>query len=540
MKKAEIVSLLGEPLYAEALGAGGNAEALEQRVTEARAAFEADPEDAAKYIAYADAVAVTGRYQEAIGLYTIGLQKWPEEPMLYCRRGHRYVNTRQFERARQDLEHALTLKDDSFDIWYHLGLSHWMLGDFEEARKAFSRCLEVVPRDTERVAVTAWLYVALHRLQRKDEADALLADIHADIDMEGKNRNYLPRLLFYKGEMTEEELLATCRPDTFDMGTIGFGLGSWHLSEGNTEKAKQYFEQAAAVRQWSAFGVSGSEVELARMQGLTPEQPEAYSLLGQPLYASLAVAPDARPALEQAVAEAKAAVEADPGDVDRIRAYAKTLAGVNRYREARAVLTEALETRLPDHPMLLCDRGHYYVNTRHFDEALADLNKAAALEDGVFDIWYHMALVHWMTGQFERALETFQKCYDVTDNESHMVAITDWLYMTLRRLGRHDEAAPLLDDIHPNMKTTGNNHFYLKRLMFYKGDKTEADLVEISMQGGLAQANKYALGCWHLYNGRPEQAQPYFVDVVRDGTAWSAFAHISSEAELLRSLVSTD
>lgn len=536
MRKAEALSLLGKPLYAEDMTAGADVAALEEKVAAAKAAAQADPHNPEPYIAYADAVAACGRFQEAIGLYTAGLQKWPDEPMLYCRRGHRYLNVRQFERALADLQHAASLKDDVFDIWYHLGLAHWMLGDFAAARDAFVRCREVAPHESQQAAVTDWLFMTLRRLGQKEEAAALLAGIHRDMEMTGNNHNYLNRLLFYKGELTEEELLATCRPGTLDAGTVKFGLGCWHLSEGREDTALRYFEEAAETRQWAAFGVSGAENELCRMRGIEPEQPETFSLLGQPLYATLAVSPEARPSLEAALAEAKAAAEAERDDVERIRAYAKSLAALSRYRDAVAVLTEALG-RMPNDPMLLCDRGHYYVNVRKFDLALADLNAAAEIRDDVFDIWYHMALAYWMSGQFAKALATFQKCYDVTTDESHKVAITDWLYMTLRRLGRHDEAAPLLDDIHPNMVTTGNNHFYLKRLMFYKGEMSEQEMIEICQQGGLAHANGYALGCWHLYNGRPEQAQPYFEQVVREGTAWPAFALISAEAELLRALI---
>lgn len=537
MKKPETLSLLGKPLYADDQVAGADVDALESNIAEARARFEENPDDVQQLFAYADAAVARGRFQEAVGLYTAALQKWPDEPMLLARRGHRYINTRQFHRALQDLERAAEIEDNSFYIWYHLGISHWMLRNFDAAAETFRRCLPVVPHESQLAAATDWVYMALHRLGRKAEAATLLKDIHPDMEMTGNNQNYLHRLLFYRGELTEDELVATCRPGTLDLATVAFGLGNWHLSEGNEEAAKSYYRQAADHNHWAAFGVLGAEAELAHMTGTVPEEPETYSLLGQPLYGSLLAAPEAKPALEQALAEAQAEVEAHPEDVERVRALAKSLAGLGRYAEAQKVLTDALETRFPGHALLLCDRGHYNVNLRKYDEALVDLHRAARDADSEFAVWYHMALAYWMSGRFEQALETFQKCYDVTTDESHKVAVTEWLYVALRRLGRHDEAATLLEPVHADMKTRGNNHLYLKQLMFYRGEMTEAELMAAAEQGGLAVGNYYTLGLWHLIHGRADKARALFEKVVREGTAWSAFAHMGAEAELCRTSV---
>lgn len=265
------------------------------------------------------------------------------------------------------------------------------------------------------------------------------------------------------------------------------------------------------------------------------EAPETISLLGEPLYAHTAVPADRLPELEQAAAEAKAAYEADPTSVEAIRAYAKSLAAMHRFRAAIAVLTEALaQTPAEDVTMLLCDRGHYYVNLREFDLAKRDLQRAAAQEQGEFDIWYHLALAQWFSGETEQALANFHRTFQVAADDSHKAAITDWLYMCLSRLGRRDEALPLLEDIHADMVMTGNNHLYLKQLLFYKGEITEAEMDEICAQGGLALTNNFTMGCWHLSHNRPERAKELFERVVQKGTVWGAFGHIGAEAELAR------
>ena len=84
--------------------------------------------------------------------------------MLYCDRGHRFISIRQFAKAPADLAHSAQLKDDSWDIYYHLGIAHWMLADFEGAERAFGICYDLTPDESHQVAVTDWLYMSRRRL----------------------------------------------------------------------------------------------------------------------------------------------------------------------------------------------------------------------------------------------------------------------------------------------------------------------------------------------------------------------------------------
>lgn len=262
-------------------------------------------------------------------------------------------------------------------------------------------------------------------------------------------------------------------------------------------------------------------------------EPETYSLLGKPLYAAAAVPAERRAELEAARDETRAELEAAPDDVAAIHAHAKSLAALHEFRAAVALLSDAIE-RLPesDRAMLYCDRGHYRVNLREFELAEADLLQATSEDE--FEVWYHLALARWFSGKFEEALETFRRCYAITEGDSHRAAITDWLYMCLNRLGRSEEAAPLLEDIHPDMEMTGNNHLYLKQLLFYKGEFSEQEMEVLCAQGGLALTNNFTMGCWYLARGDESRAKQLFQRVVDEGTVWGAFGQIGAEAELAR------
>lgn len=533
-RRPEAISFQGKQLFSGPVRAGKDAVAIEAAVSEAERALAAHESVDARVkliVALRDA----GRYRMAVAVATVGLREQADQVDLLTERGHTYVNMRATEAALKDLGKAVVLAPDSFDAWYRYALALWFSREFTSAAEAFGKAAAVTSSDSSRLAAHTWQYTALRRSGNEGAAADLLSTIAWDVDLEGKNLNYQLRTRFYQGDLTEEDLVEAQERGTKSEGSLSFGLGTWYQANGDLEQARRHFQAGAASEFWPAFGVAACELELALLDEVELPEPETYGLLGDPLYAAVSQGEHADQ-LESAVEAARAAHEAAPDDVALIRAYAKALAsGAARYREAIELLTSAYE-RLGD-LALLTDRGHYRVNMRQYDLARGDLKRAAdALPDSQ-DAWYHLALAHWMQGEFEEALPAFQRALQLSSHESQTVAYSDWVYMALRRLGRHEEAAAVIAPIHGDMVTTMNNHLYLKRLLFYKGEWTEEQLVEVFEQGGLAFASYYGLGCWHLYAGDPVQARMYCLKVVDNGTAWGGFAHAAAEAELYRGLL---
>ncbi len=282
--------------------------------------------------------------------------------------------------------------------------------------------------------------------------------------------------------------------------------------------------------------------------------PEAVSLLGTPLYLPERP-PERQAALEADLAEARAAYEADPDDLDHIIWLGRRTAYLWRYRDAIAVFTEGL-AKYPDEPHLLRHRGHRYISVRDFDRAVADLERAAAVIAGTEDevepdgqpnaagiptstlhtnIYYHLGLAHYLRGDFEKARDAYQKCLDAATNDDMRVAASDWLYMTLRRLGRDDEAAAVLAPITEDMELI-ENHAYHRRLLMYKGERSPESLLHVADEADadLTFATQgYGVGNWYLYNGEPERAKAVFERVIASGY-WPAFGYIAAEADLAR------
>ncbi len=279
----EATSLLGTPLYRPELSAERQAE-LEANLTEAETQLASSPDDPAAVVWVGRRQAYLGRYNDAMATFSGGIEAHPDSPHLYRHRGHRNISIRNFPAAIADFEKATELIEGEPDevepdgapnaagiptstlqsnIWYHLGLAHYLQGDFERALDAFLECMKVSKNDDMLVATSDWLYMTYRRLGRDDEAAAVLEPINADMNIL-ENTAYHGRLLMYKGEVEPETLLEPEGTDALQLATQGYGVGNYFLYNGDTARATEIFNQILEGGSWAAFGFIAAEAELAR------------------------------------------------------------------------------------------------------------------------------------------------------------------------------------------------------------------------------------------------------------------------------------
>ena len=262
--RPEIISLLGKKHFAQP--AEGEALAqLKTDLADAWAALQAKPDDADNVVLYGRRLAYLWRYHEAIDVYSGGMKNFPDDPMLYRHRGHRYISIRKFDKAVQDLSKAAELNGNDFDIWYHLGLAHYLNGDFEKAVSAYESCLGVSEDDGSKVAVSHWLYMTLRRLERLDDAITVINNIIDGMEVE-ENQSYYDLLNFYKGQKSVEDIFNIEEASDLELSTIGYGIGCWYLYNNDEDTAKMYFEKIVETKYWPAFGFITAEAELFRMK----------------------------------------------------------------------------------------------------------------------------------------------------------------------------------------------------------------------------------------------------------------------------------
>lgn len=232
--------------------------------------------------------AYLGRYDLAIRTFTKAINEYPSSFEALRHRGHRFISIRKFDRAIMDLEKAAELMEDQplqieedgmpnrlniplsnvqFNVWYHLGLAHYLRGEWEEALEAYVECLAVSDNDDLVVATLDWYYMALMKLGRKEEALALIAPVHEKMEII-ENDAYFKRILMYKGKLAPEALLSTdegASDQSLQYVTQGYGLGNYYLTAGDTAKAISIFQNVLNTGYWSAFGYIASEMELSTL-----------------------------------------------------------------------------------------------------------------------------------------------------------------------------------------------------------------------------------------------------------------------------------
>lgn len=257
------MSAAGVQYYAQADANGA--------VAEAEAKLAADPKNVDLILALGRAQDSIWRFRESIATYTRGLELAPNDARLLVARGHRYISLRQPDKALADLQKAAGIDARAAGLWYHLGLAHYLRSEFAEAAAAFEKSRDEAKTDGELVGPSDWLYMSLRRAGKTAEAAQVLERITAEMKIEGNENLYFSRLMLYKGLKTEADLPLPAPSD--DMAselraaTLGYGIGNWHLYNGNTEKAREYFQRAVATKAWPAFGSICAENDLARMPG---------------------------------------------------------------------------------------------------------------------------------------------------------------------------------------------------------------------------------------------------------------------------------
>jgi tetratricopeptide (TPR) repeat protein len=282
-QKPEATSLSGKPLFAIDLP---NRAKLEADLAQAEKDLAARPDDAEAIVWAGRRLAYLWRYQDAIAMFSKGIALHADNPKLYRHRGHRYITTRQFDRALADFDKAVLLikgRPDEvepdgapnamnkprstlhFNIWYHLALAHYLKDDYEKALSAWNECMKVSHNDDSITATSDWMWMTLMRLDRKAEAATVLERITPKMDIL-ENGSYHRRLLMYKGLEKPDTLLDPAKADDLTIATQGYGVANWYFVNGNRARARQILEQVVAGRSWSAFGYIAAEADLQRMK----------------------------------------------------------------------------------------------------------------------------------------------------------------------------------------------------------------------------------------------------------------------------------
>jgi tetratricopeptide (TPR) repeat protein len=275
---AEAISFSGKPLYPRKADSAviQRSDSLISIVKNKTSLSEDD------YVEIGRLLLMQNRYRDAMANYTEGLSKYPESFKLFRHRGHRHINLRELDEAMLDLGKARDLMagqpaaweygadgkpsaTTQHQVWYHIGICHYLKGDYTDCAKAFENALSATQEPNNIAGASDWLYNAYQRAGDKAKADQVLTPFTADYPIEDKTYPYFRRLLLFKKAITPDELIdSAMEPTTMsvqDMTKL-YGLANYHAYNGNTEMANDLYKKVLLTDQWLGFAYAGAELDV--------------------------------------------------------------------------------------------------------------------------------------------------------------------------------------------------------------------------------------------------------------------------------------
>ena len=269
--------------------------------------------------------------------------------------------------------------------------------------------------------------------------------------------------------------------------------------------------------------------------------------------------PEVKAAYQKNLEQAEAVHLAKPNEADSIIWLGRRTAYLGSYKNAIRIFSSGAVLFKTD-ARFYRHRGHRYITIRCFDDAIRDLETAAKLVQGKPDeiepdgipnakniptstlqsnIWYHLGLAYYLKGEFAKALKAYEAAQRVSTNPDMRVATAHWHYMTLRRLGKKDEANKLVAAIPADLNLIENDDYY-KLVKLYKGIASGDELLKEfeSKPDSVSRASLgYGLGNRFFYHNMRKEAMDIFRKITA-GNQWASFGFIAAEVDIGRTLSS--
>ncbi|MCA9806719.1 MAG: tetratricopeptide repeat protein [Cyanobacteria bacterium HKST-UBA06] len=106
---------------------------------------------------YASLMRRSGKLEEAMMLYKLGLEARPNDADLYYNIGTLYLSTRRYSDAKPYLKQAIQLREDFPEAHYQLGMVYAADGDTHMANSSFLKYLRYKPDASNRAEVEAYM-----------------------------------------------------------------------------------------------------------------------------------------------------------------------------------------------------------------------------------------------------------------------------------------------------------------------------------------------------------------------------------------------
>ena len=203
-------------------------------------ACRAKPQTYETLLELADALCWQLRFREAIDALTQAVKLEPERMEAYRKRGPKYLDTLQFERALADYTRCEQADGVSVMSRYRIGMAHYLMGKYGDAICAFSDSLAIAPQDDDMyIADVYWLVLSQLCAGKADEAQKTLQQHYRPDMYVGHHTAYEKAMRVAAGFASMEDMLAEldAEEDDLQFAMTAYGLCVLLEMHGETEKA---------------------------------------------------------------------------------------------------------------------------------------------------------------------------------------------------------------------------------------------------------------------------------------------------------------
>ncbi len=416
----------------------------------------------------------SGRTAKGLEFVERALEIWPENYLLWSKRGDLLSQLGREPQALISYEQSIRLEPHQIQPYVGLGYLHYSKERFQEAWEVYTRALKALPDEPTLLEALGASLVGLARLE---EAEAVMDRVTA---LRGDAESFSNRgaVRSQRGQaaraMEDFERALALAPDD---ANVHYSLATHLLRTEKTGDAVLHFERALKEGR---------------------DHPDTHYWLSEALF-KLA-------RYEESLTHALQALKRGRDDSLAHFGAADNFLRLKRPAEAEEAYTRGLE-RQADAPLALARRGQARCEQGRLDEGLEDYLAALRLKPADADALREAALIHFMKKRYGPALDFADRSISAGRDDLDIHSLRG---ETLRNLERPAEAEKAFDRALERKRDDPILHFYRSRVRYEQGRKEEAfaDLeAAIRIKPDFAQAIGQR-GMLKVKEKRPREALP--------------------------------
>jgi tetratricopeptide (TPR) repeat protein len=235
------------------------------------AEYEADPVSLELGTTVGRRLVDMGQYRDALNWYTREIEKNPKYLPNYRHRGELYYHLQKIDSARIDLEKAKNMSlnepnmieygidatrdhtpvyNSHFNVFYYLGLLHYLEGDYEVASRTFGYAMNYSENPDLKSIATFWLAMTFKKLGKEGQTSRVIENVDPEEKIV-ENKAYHDLVTMLQGYKSMKDVLdaySSAKPD--QSATANFGVAMWLMFDGQEKEAKKLFDKVVNQQYW--------------------------------------------------------------------------------------------------------------------------------------------------------------------------------------------------------------------------------------------------------------------------------------------------